>query len=115
MKEVSELQITIDEMIRTSKVYGFQMKIDASGLLNGKTKGKGYKSADFTREQRAEGVRLATDISIIRQSKINVEHQEKIATENLLETRGQVEDERDKLAFMQGQREFEAQRYKELQ
>ncbi len=92
-----------------------QSNIDASGLLNGKTKGKGYKPADFTREQRAEGVRLATETSIIRQSKINAEHQEKIATENLLETRVQVEDERDKLAFMQGQREFEVLRYKKLQ
>lgn len=92
-----------------------QSNIDASGLLNGATKGKGFKPADFSRELRMEGVRLATETSIIRKSKINAEHQEKIATENLLETRGQVEDERDKLILIKGQKQFEEQRYKELQ
>jgi hypothetical protein len=89
--------------------------VDASGLLNGSTKGKGFEPGDFTREQRAEGVRIANETAILRLSKINAEHQEKIATENLLETRAHVEDERDKLLLIQGHKEFEAQRYNKLQ
>jgi hypothetical protein len=92
-----------------------KQNIDSSGLLNGKTQGKGYKPADFTHEQRAEGVRFATETAILRLSKINTEYQEKIATENLLETRVHVEDERDKLLLIQGHKEFEVQRYNELQ
>lgn len=92
-----------------------QNNIDASGLLNGSTKGKGYKPADFTFEQRMEGVRIAGETAVLRQSKINAEYQEKMATENLLETRAHLEDERDKLLLIQGHKEFEVQRYNELQ
>ena len=34
--------------------------IDASGLLNGATKGRGFIPSEFTREQRAKGVELST-------------------------------------------------------
>lgn len=50
-----------------------QNNIDASGLLNGATKGKGFKPADFSHKLRMEGVRFAIETSIIRQSKINAE------------------------------------------
>lgn len=72
-----------------------QNNIDVSGLLNGATKGKGFKPANFSHEQRVEGARLATETSILRLSRKNTEHQEMIATEKLLETRAKMDDERE--------------------
>jgi len=46
-----------------------ELDIDGSGLLNGKTQGRGFRPGDFTREQRAEGVALATQVSILRENK----------------------------------------------
>lgn len=46
--------------------------IDASGLLNGATKGKGFLPAEHTREQREKGVRQAHEISILKQHKEEV-------------------------------------------
>ncbi len=46
-----------------------QRGIDASGLVNGVTKGKGFRPADFSKEQREEGVRQARELSILNRQK----------------------------------------------
>lgn len=46
--------------------------IEAGGLLNGTTKGKGFRSIDYTREQREEGVRQALELLILKQHKEKV-------------------------------------------
>lgn len=56
------------DMIREMARYG----IDASGLLNGATEGRGFRPADFSREQREEGVRQALELSILKHQKEEV-------------------------------------------
>ena len=56
------------DMIREMARYG----IDASGLLNGATEGRGFRPADFSREQREEGVCQALELSMLKQYKEKV-------------------------------------------
>lgn len=56
------------DMIREMARYG----IDASGLLNGVTEGRGFRPADFSREQREEGVLQALELSMLKQYKEKV-------------------------------------------
>lgn len=56
------------DMIQEMARYG----IDASGLLNGATEGRGFRPADFSREQRKEGVCQALELSMLKQYKEKV-------------------------------------------
>jgi|GEM_PF-4766959 hypothetical protein len=63
-----------------------KMGIDASGLLNGATIGKGFRPADFNRQNREEAVKLACENMILNQLK---------------------EKTRDKLIMIEGERAAE--------
>lgn len=62
--------------------------IDASGLLNGVTKEKGFSPSEFNREQRAEGVRRSIENKILKERCEQLERKNADAEMELLKTEG---------------------------
>ena len=81
--------------------------IDASGLLNGTTEGKGFRPADYTREQREEGVRQALELSMLKQHKKEVLQATEAAEVDLMVRRNECQVASESMELLEEQK-FEA-------